>query len=213
MNDVRFTKGDYVKNEHGVHYMKYTMVNLNDIALEFKREFVGFNILTDEMKKRLFRKVAQFWHLEKNQIDKENKEGETQVSLNEIGSYTDDYNWSKHNFNTGDCDIYAVSLHRLYNYPLYAIRGKFLEPEWGGEREWDYEYCHIMVKLPNGKFLDSQGESTEAEMKENSFFSEDVKKVEIIPITENDALSIFSCEDQEPVINQVINFIQNKNEK
>lgn len=49
--------------------------------------------------------------------------------LNETydGKFDDEYDFSKHNFNTGDCDIYAISLHRLYNYPLYAIRGKFLE--------------------------------------------------------------------------------------
>ena len=93
--------------------------------------------------------------------------------------FTDDYDFENHNFNIGDCDIYAVSLHRLYGYPLYVIRGYFLEPEWGGEREWDYEDCHIMVKLPNGNYMDSSGEATEEEMKSAGLFSNAVERVEI----------------------------------
>ena len=67
-------------------------------------------------------------------------------------SFSDDYDFSKHSFNSGDCDIYAVALHRLHGYPLYVVRGHFLEDEWGGEREWDFEDAHIVVKLPNGNF-------------------------------------------------------------
>ena len=60
--------------------------------------------------------------------------------------FDNDYDFSKHNFNLGECDIYAVALHRLHGYPLYVIRGYFLEEEWGGEREWDYEDSHIIVR-------------------------------------------------------------------
>ena len=127
------------------------------------------------------------------------------------GKYTDDYDFDKHNFNFGDCDIYAVSLHRLYGYPLYVVRGWFLEPEWGGKREWDYEDCHIMVKLPNGKYMDSNGESTGKEMKQSCLFDNEVKRVTIVEIDEETALSTFSCEDQEDDIQRVMGYIKSKN--
>ena len=126
------------------------------------------------------------------------------------GKYTDDYDFDKHNFNFGDCDIYAVSLHRLYGYPLYVVRGWFLEPEWGGKRELDYEDCHIMVKLPNGKYMDSNGESTGKEMKQSCLFDNEVKRVTIVQIDEETALSTFSCEDQEGDIQKVMGYIKSK---
>lgn len=126
------------------------------------------------------------------------------------GKYTDDYDFDKHNFNFGDCDIYAVSLHRLYGYPLYVVRGWFLEPEWGGKRELDYEDCHIMVKLPNGKYMDSKGESTGKEMKQSCLFDNEVKRVTIVQIDEETALSTFSCEDQEGDIQKVMGYIKSK---
>jgi len=70
-----------------------------------------------------------------------------------------------------------------------------------------------MVKLPNGNYLDSGGEATEEEMGKLAMFAEDVKKIEIIPVTENDALSIFSCEDQESSIEQVVKYIKSKTDK
>jgi hypothetical protein len=127
------------------------------------------------------------------------------------GKYTDDYDFDKHNFNFGDCDIYAVSLHRLYGYPLYVVRGWFLEPEWGGKREWDYEDCHITVKLPNGKYMDSSGESTGKEMKKSCLFGNKVERITIVQIDEETALSTFSCEDQEDDIQKVMGYIKSKN--
>jgi hypothetical protein len=123
--------------------------------------------------------------------------------------FSDDAEFDNYNFNLGDCDIYAISLHRLYGYPLYAIRGRFLEPEWGGEREWDYEYCHVMAKLPNGNYLDSTGEQTEKEMLSLAAFSEDIKKVEIVEISEEEAINMFSCQDQEKDIEIVMNYLKN----
>ena len=130
----------------------------------------------------------------------------------DLSKFTDDYDFNKHNFNVGDCDIYAVSLHRLYGYPLYVIRGYFLEPEWGGKREWDYEDCHIMVKLPNGKFMDSDGEQTKNEMISRAAFMNDVEKIKIVQIDEKTALNTFSCQDQEEDILRVMKHI-NKHKK
>lgn len=118
--------------------------------------------------------------------------------------------FSNHKFNTGDCDVYAVSLHRIYGYPLYVMRGYFIEPEWGGEREEDFEDCHIMVKLPNGNFFDSDGEQTKDEMISRAAFMNKVYKIKILPIDENTALSTFSCSDQEDYINRIIKYIKKK---
>lgn len=130
--------------------------------------------------------------------------------IEETESFSDDYDLSKHNFNHGDCDIYAVSLHRLYGYPLYVVRGWFLEPEWGGEREWDHEDSHMVVKLPNGYYMDSNGETTEAELRQNCAFSNDISKITFEHLSEEEALGTFSCENQEPAIKQVMRYIKSK---
>ena len=114
------------------------------------------------------------------------------------------------NFNMGDCDIYAVALHRLYEYPLYAIYGYFLEEPWGGKRELISEVYHIMVKLPNGKFKDSEGEYTLKELTPLLGLGEEIKKVKAVHIDETEALSTFSMEDQEERVQKVINWIRNK---
>lgn len=131
--------------------------------------------------------------------------------LNETynNGFSDDYNPNEYNFNSGDCDIYAISLHRVYGYPLCAIRGKYIESEWDGEIEWDYEYCHIMVKAPNGNYIDSNGEQTKKQILSRAAFLEDVKKVEIVEITEEEALNMFSCENQEDDIEKVMKHIKN----
>lgn len=126
-----------------------------------------------------------------------------------------------YDFVHGDCDIYAIALHRLYNYQLCAIRGSFLEDDWGGERETDYEYCHIMVRLPNGNYMDSEGEQTEEEIldADKLMFTEDVDEIEIVDITEDEAKRLFSGSidyDEQKVsskkendIKKVMNFIKN----
>ncbi len=111
----------------------------------------------------------------------------------------------------GDCDVYAVSLHRLYNYPLYVIRGYFLEEDWGGKREWDYEDCHIMVKLPNGNYMDSDGEQTAKQLKQRATFANDVKKIKFVPIDEQTALNTFSCSNQESSIKKIMGYIKKRN--
>jgi hypothetical protein len=115
-----------------------------------------------------------------------------------------------YNFNLGNCDIYAAALHRLYGYPLYAVSGKFLEPEWGGEREWDVEYSHILVKLPNGNYFDVDGEQTESEILSRVLFAEDVKEVEFVPVSEEEAMKIFSCNSRENDIKIVMNRIKHE---
>lgn len=127
------------------------------------------------------------------------------ISESQLKTLIEDYN-----FNMGDCDIYATALHRLHGYPLYVIRGYFLEEPWGGKREWDYEDCHIVVRLPNGLFKDSNGEYTLKELISLAMFGNNVKKIKAVKISEEEALSTFSMEDQEEDIQKVMDIISNK---
>jgi len=52
----------------------HTMYPLKGIVKEFMYDFKNFNVLSQKSKKILIRKVSQFWHLEKDKIDKENSE-------------------------------------------------------------------------------------------------------------------------------------------
>jgi len=75
--------------------------------------------------------------------------------------YLKTYKESINIYNFGDCNIYAIALHRLYNYPLYAINLYFKEDDWdedAGYTHMDHETAHVCVKLPNGKYLDGDGE-------------------------------------------------------
>ncbi len=169
--------------------------------------FMDPNFSWDKKYKHIYTKSA----IPRNAIELI-KNGTGKDLLETQSKFSDDYDFSKHNFNTGDCDIYAVSLHRLYGYPLYVVRGWFLEPEWGGEREYDYEDSHIIVKLPNGNFMDSDGETTESDLRQNCAFGNDIEKITFEPVSEEEALSTFSCENQEPAIKQVMNYINLKND-
>jgi len=123
--------------------------------------------------------------------------------------FSDDYDFSKHSFTSGDCDIYAVSLHRLYGYPLYVVRGWY-EDDLGEDNDFNYEDCHIVVKMPNGLYLDSEGEQGEQELRQNARFMNDVHKITIVPISEEEALNTFSCQDQEADVQNVMNYIKKR---
>jgi len=62
-----------------------------------------------------------------------------------------------------------------------------------------------MVKLPNGKYMDSDGEQTKQEMISRAAFMNDVTKVKIVQIDEETALNTFSCQDQEEDIKRIMN--------
>ena len=36
----------------------------------------------------------------------------------------------EYDFNFGDCDLYAVALHRIYGYPLYVVRNYYPNGEY-----------------------------------------------------------------------------------
>lgn len=118
---------------------------------------------------------------------------------------------SDFNFNFGDCEIYAIALHRLYGHPLYVVNGYYKEPDWNEEMGWTAyldEPCHVVVKLPNGKYLDAQGEITEDDLKKDCLFSNEVEYIKIEPIGEEEAKYLYTVEDKEDEIKEVINMIK-----
>lgn len=127
--------------------------------------------------------------------------------------FTDDYDLSEHNFNCGDCDVYAIALHKIYGYPLYVVNGYFKEDDWNEEEGytgyWN-EPAHIVVKLPNGNYMDSDGEITEQQLKADCAFSNKVEYIKIEEITEEEAMHVYSGEDQEEDIERVVKFIKSK---
>jgi hypothetical protein len=127
--------------------------------------------------------------------------------------FTDDYDLSKHNFNCGDCDVYAIALHRVYGYPLYIVNGYHKEEDWDEEEgytEYDSEPAHIVVKLPNGNYMDSDGEVTEEQLKADCAFGNKIEYIKIEPITEQEAMYVYSGEDQEEDIERVVKYIKIK---
>lgn len=69
---VRFSTFDIEGND-----LVYRMYPLRGTIIQFEHEFQGYGTLSDDMKKRLVRKVAQFWHFEQDKVNKLNKEKPT----------------------------------------------------------------------------------------------------------------------------------------
>lgn len=118
-------------------------------------------------------------------------------------------------FRSGDCDIYAIALHRLYGYPIYAINGYYKEPDWNEEMGWTGYYdetAHLVVKLPNGNYLDCDGESTEEELKSQCAFGNKIEYIKFEEISENEAMDLFSYDpNKEEDIKNVMAYIQDNN--
>lgn len=128
------------------------------------------------------------------------------------------------NFNFGDCNLYAIAMHRMYNYPIYRVRGYFKEDDWEEVSDSDMEYvydfvdCHFVVMDNNELYLDSDGEHTGIELEKScrlSYFeyikiescSEKDAKLAYIGFDEYDNIDSNYLEDE---INQVIDIINKK---
>lgn len=105
------------------------------------------------------------------------------------------------NFGFGDCYIYAIAMHRLYGYPIYGVKLYFKEDDWDelDDPQYDFEYAHIIVKKPNGKFIDDQGEYDEEELKDlcETSYTEFIK---IVPISEFEAKTAYLGSDETETI-------------
>ena len=111
-------------------------------------------------------------------------------------------------FTSGDCDIFAIAKHRVTGFPIYVIRGYYYDDVF---EEEVYEDCHIVLKLPNGNYLDYNGESTEEELKSDAVFNNEIKYIKFVEISEEEASGIFSCQDQEEEIKDVMKTFENFN--
>lgn len=70
MIKVRFYTSDY--DQQG-NIIEYKMYPIGEVLKTFKMYYDKFDVLSDEMKKRLYRKAAQFWNYEKEKTDRLNK--------------------------------------------------------------------------------------------------------------------------------------------
>ena len=90
IKEIDFTK--LLKNEDGRY--EFSMRPLQDVVNSFKLYFRGYNILSGENKKRLIRKLSQFWHLEKERITHKN------TRMNESAMLMAYHVTSKHNLDS-----------------------------------------------------------------------------------------------------------------
>jgi len=50
------------------------MIPLKNVIGRFRGNFHGYQVLKDKTKKRLIRKVSQFWHIEQSKLPERNKQ-------------------------------------------------------------------------------------------------------------------------------------------
>lgn len=76
MNDMEFTTADLEIENEGTPkergYFKYEMIPLRRVMMRFAAIFPGYHILNDDMKKRMQKRVAQFWHIEQDKVKEHN---------------------------------------------------------------------------------------------------------------------------------------------
>lgn len=70
----RMTKLDFAKTKDGIDYLKYEMLPIDEVVKNFKREFVGWNVMSDKIKRTLISRVVQYWHKEQDKLSDKNKE-------------------------------------------------------------------------------------------------------------------------------------------
>lgn len=74
INDIHLAGLDFKEDENGKTSFHEYMHPFNEVLSKFKNSFVGYEHLNDDMKKRLIRKLSQFWHIE-NDILRSKKNG------------------------------------------------------------------------------------------------------------------------------------------
>lgn len=94
-------------------------------------------------------------------------------------------------YKRGMCDAFALALHKKTKYPLYVVRGYYWD-QWNDEEA--YEDSHMIVKKGDNQYLDVDGEKNYDDLVENSLFANEITKVDIVPISYNEALYTFTSE-------------------
>jgi hypothetical protein len=116
-----------------------------------------------------------------------------------------------YNFNLGNCDLFARAMHRVTGYPIVVIKGWTEEDDWDedGETELVDEPYHVMVKLPNGKFRDADGEYTLEELTPYLGLDPDngIKKVTAEPIEDENVIDVYGSDYSDDEIKKVTDLI------
>lgn len=73
VNETRFTTADFLKTEDGVDYVGYEIKPLERVIKDFQSHFQGWRIMSDEIKRKMIRRVSNYWHQEKEGIDAKNQ--------------------------------------------------------------------------------------------------------------------------------------------
>lgn len=96
-------------------------------------------------------------------------------------------------YNTGNCDIMALALHRLTGYQLGIFSGKVpSEDEHDG---YYYEDAHavVIIDLEDLEWIDANGVSSG--MPENLYFNGAISEIVLRPVSEGDIRSAFTTEE------------------
>ena len=89
----------------------------------------------------------------------------------------------------GMCDAMAIALHDLTKLPLGAWKGSYIDDD----DEEQYEFCHVCIVLSfqNQEWVDVDGIHSE---RANCHFTFPVDKIELVPISRQDAAGLFTME-------------------
>jgi hypothetical protein len=173
---VRFSTFDIEDNN-----LVYRMYPLNGTIKQFGYEFQGYSTLPDDMKKRLIRKVAQFWHYEQDKVNKLNKEKKVKdtvksvlkefISENfdtpiiEITPVEPDYRSGK-----SEPQIYHVRYEKNVEGELIEIEGSLKPYHTGRAVEYGFEPDYF-AEPQNEQYWDENWEAVEDEIR-NKFYSQ-----------------------------------------
>lgn len=100
------------------------------------------------------------------------------------------YNELKKKYTLGQCDEYAIALHRKYGYPLYVVRGYFEEYD----EDWSSE-AHFVVKVGENKYEDVTGIDTAESIIERAIFEIPMDEIKLEPISESEVKAIYNTDE------------------
>lgn len=74
IGETRFTTADFSKTKDGLDYISYSIKPLEKVIKDFKSSFHGWNIMSDDAKRRMLRRVSSYWHKEKEGLEEKNQD-------------------------------------------------------------------------------------------------------------------------------------------
>ena len=106
-------------------------------------------------------------------------------------------------YDQGDCNFYAIALHKLTGYPIYSVRGYYKEDDWdevienGDIPNYYHEDGHVVVLSKNGLYIDADGEYTEEELIKQTHFGSYIERVDLVKLTEKEAYNLYYGSDEQ----------------